>query len=203
MRQRRGRNRFDVTTGKPSRGYIIFVVAMAGFLVIGSVALIVGTAFEGDPGRAEPQPDERPGEEVARLQTRIAEDPTDTNSMAVLANILANSGQLDESIGWYEQAVRGNPENGDLRLAFGLALFQLGNDFDAAIQLRRAHELMPDSASPAYYLGQINQRGANSDLDAAREWYETAIEIAPDSLVAEQAQARLDELDSPAPTSTP
>lgn len=203
MNKRRSRNRFDVITGKPSRGYVMFVVAMAGFLIVGSVALIVGTALEGDSGGTDPEPDERPGEEIARLQTRIVEDPTDTDSMAVLANILANSGQLDEAVGWYEQAVRGNPENGDLRLAFGLALFQLGNDFDAEIQFRRAHELLPDSASPPYYLGQVNERGVNPDPEAAKEWYEIAIETAPDSLVGEQARERLDELESPSPTQTP
>lgn len=200
----RGRNPLDVTTRKPSRGYIIFVIIMAGFLVLGSVALIVGTTFLDDtPEPPRFEEDERRGEEVARLRTEVANDPTDTDSMAVLANILANSGQLEESVGWYEQAVRGDPDNGDLRLAFGLVLFQLGNDFDAAVQLRRAHELLPESASPPFYLGQLAERGATPEPDVARDWYEMALEIAPDSLVAEQAQERLDALNDPESTATP
>lgn len=200
----RGRRRFDPVSGKPSRLYIAFVAMMVGLLVIGSVALIAGTAFGDDdleqPDSAE---DTRPGEEVSRLQTAVAEDPSDTESMAVLANILANSGQLEEAITWYERAVAADPENGDLRIAFGLALFQLGNDFDASVQLRRAHELLPDSATPPFYLGQINERGLNPDLDQAREWYATAVDVAADSLVGEQAQQRLDELDLPSSTPTP
>lgn len=200
----RGRRRFDPASGKPSRVYIVFVAMMVGLLVIGSVGLIAGTAFgDDDIDQQGSGVDIRPGEEVSRLQTAVAEDPTDTESMAVLANILANSGQLDEAIVWYEIALEADPDNGDLRVAFGLALFQLGNDFDAAVQFRRTHELLPDSATPPYYLGQISERGPNPDLDEARAWYATAVEVAPDSLVGRQAAERLAELDSPAATPTP
>ncbi len=200
----RGRKHFDPASGKPSRIYIVFVSMMVGLLVIGSVALIAGTAFgDDDLEQAEPGEDVRPGEEVSRLQTAVAENPTDTESMAVLANILANSGQVGEAIVWYERAVEGDPDNGDLRVAFGLALFQLGNDFDAAVQFRGAHQLLPESATPPYYLGLISERGANPNLDQAREWFATAVQAAPDSFVGQQAQERLDELDSPALTPAP
>lgn len=199
-----GRRRLDPVSGKPSRAYVIFVVVMAGFLVIGSVALIAGSAFDrGDTDEIDSGDDARPGEEIARLQTAVAEDPDDTESMAVLANILANSGQVEEAIPWYERATAANPDDGDLHTAFGLALFQLGNGFDASIQLQQAHELLPDSATPPYYLGQIIERGPNADLDEAREWYEIAVEIAPDSFVGQQAQDRLNALDSPDATPTP
>lgn len=200
----RGGRNTEPVRAKPSRLYIIFVAVMVGLLVIGSVALIAGTAFGGgDVDEPDTTIDSRPGEEVARLQTAVAENPSDTESMGVLANILANSGRPDEAIGWYEQAVEADSDDGDLRTAFGIALFQLGNDFDATVQLRNAHELLPDSATPSYYLGQISERGANPDLDEARSWYEQAAEIAPDSFVGQQAQERLDELDSPSPTATP
>lgn len=200
----RGKQRLDPVSGKPSRVYIIFVAAMVGLLVIGSVALIARSAFgDGDIDEPDTGVDTRPGEEVSRLQTAVTENPTDTESMAVLANILANSGQLDEAIGWYERAAEGDPDDGDLRIAFGLALFQLGNDFDASVQFRGAHELLPDTATPPFYLGQINERGSNPDLEAARNWYETAVDVAPDSLVGQQARERLDELDAPSPTPTP
>lgn len=188
---------------RKSRGYMIFVVTMAAFLVVGSVALIVGTALEGRQTATDDAIEDRPGEEIARLETAVAENPEDSNSIAVLANILANSGRVDESIVWYERAVQLSPENGDLRLAFGLALFQLGNDFDAEIQLRRARDLMSDSASPSFYLAQLYERRPTPDLDAAREHYEEAIDIAPDSLVGQQAQDRLEALESADSTPTP
>jgi tetratricopeptide (TPR) repeat protein len=203
MSKNRRRSPFDVTTSRSGRGYRIFVIAMALFLVVGSVALIVGSALESRSGQESGSLDDRPGEEVARLQTAVSDDPDDYGSMAVIANILANSGRVDESIVWYERAIVGDPDNGDLRLAFGLALFQLGNDFDAELQLRRAHEAMPDIASPLFYLGQLNERRAVPDLDAAMAYYRQAIEIAPDSIVGQQAQERLEDLESPSSTPTP
>lgn len=202
MSGRRNRSGEPISS-RPGRGYRLFVIAMAGFLVLGSVALIVGTAFDGSGDTSDQQPDERPGEEIARLQTVVAENPEDTDSMAVLANILANSGRVDEAVPWYERAVMNDPENGDLRMAFGLALFQLGNDFDAELQLRRAKELLPDSATPSYYMGQLYERRSDPDMDAVRAEYETAVEISPDSLVGQQAQARLDEMDAPDADATP
>ncbi len=200
----RDHRRSTATSGGPSRVYIIFVSVMVGMLVLGSVALIAGAALFGDDqSESNLEPDTRPGEEVSRLETAVAEDPGDTESMAVLANILANSGELDKAIIWYERAVEAAPEDGDLRVAFGLALFQLGNDFDATVQLRRAAELLPDSATPPFYLGQISERGSNPDVEQAREWYERAVEVAPESLVADQAQERLTALDAPEGTPTP
>ena len=203
MIKKKSRSPFDVTSSRPGRGYRIFVISMALFLVVGSVALIVGTALEGRSGEESAVVDDRPGEELARLQTAVSDDPEDYDSMAVVANILANSGRIDESIAWYERAVAGDPDDGDLRLAFGLALFQLGNDFDAELQLRRAQEALPDTASPLFYLGQLNERRAVPDLDAAMEYYRQAIEIAPDSIVGQQAQERLENLESPSLTPTP
>lgn len=203
MSRNRGRQPNQPVSSKPGRGYRIFVFVMAGFLVIGSVALIVGSALEGRNSGPDPQDDNRPGEEISRLQTAVAGNPDDTRSMAVLANILANEGRVDESIQWYERAVEGDPENGDLRLAFGLALFQLGNDFDAELQLRRARDLLPDSASPSFYLGQLYERRASPDIDAARAAYGDAVEIAPDSLVGQQAEQRLQELDDAMATPAP
>jgi tetratricopeptide (TPR) repeat protein len=203
MSKSKGRGPFDVTSGRPGRGYRIFVISMAGFLVVGSVALVIGTALESRSGGNNGVVDDRPGEELARLQTAVANDPEDVDSMAVIANILANSGRVDESIAWYERAVSGNPDDGDLRLAFGLALFQLGNDFDAELQLQRAHDMLPGTASPSFYLGQLYERRAVPDLEAATRYYRQAVEIAPDSIVGQQAQARLDDLESPSSTPTP
>jgi tetratricopeptide (TPR) repeat protein len=199
----RGRSSGDPISSKPGRGYRIFVFTMAGFLVIGSVALIIGSALEGGQSSPSPANDERPGEEISRLQTAVANNPDDTNSMAVLANILANEGRVDESIPWYERAVEGDPDNGDLRLAFGLALFQLGNDFDAQLQLQRAREMLPDSASPSFYLGQLYERRATPDIDAARSAYQDAFDIAPESHVGQQAEQRLQDLEAGEPTETP
>lgn len=190
---------------KPGRSYRIFVLGMSLFLILGTVGFAIGAVLDersSSPPQPE-QPDDRPGEEIARLETAVAQDPSDTDSMVVLANILANSGRVDESIVWFEKASNAEPENGELRLAFGLALFQLSNYFDAEIQLKRAESLLPDNATPPFYLGQLFERRPVPDLDASIAAYERALEVDPDSLVAQQAQARLDDLRSSDATATP
>jgi tetratricopeptide (TPR) repeat protein len=195
-----------VSQRRPGRSYKIFVLGMSIFLILGTVGFAIGAVLDerslGTPSQQQ-QDDERPGEEIARLQTAVAEDPDDTDSMIVLANILANSGRVDESIVWFERATADEPDNGELRLAFGLALFQLGNFFDAEIQLKRAEALLEDNATPAYYLGQLYERRPVPDLELAIAAYERALEAGPDTLVAQQAQARLDDLLDAAPTATP
>jgi tetratricopeptide (TPR) repeat protein len=94
--------------------------------------------------------------------------------------------------------VAAEPDNGRTRLAFGIALFRAGNPFDAEIQLKRAHELQPDRPDAAYYLGQLFEERENPDFAAAQEWYQAAIDIAPDSLTADQARQRLSELEADA-----
>lgn len=190
---------------KPGRSYKIFVLGMSAFLVLGTVGFAIGAILDerSNSPSSIVEPDERPGEEIARLETAVAQDPSDTDSMVVLANILANSGRVDESIVWFERATNAEPENGELRLAFGLALFQLSNYFDAEIQLNRAETLLDDNATPAFYLGQLFERRPVPDIDAAIAAYERAVEAGPDTLVAQQAQARLDDLQSADATATP
>lgn len=184
-----------------SRGFAIFAIAMVGILVLGLFVASTGELF-GTSDDADPTPDA--DAEIRRLQTAVATNPDDLASTSVLATILANQGRASEAIPLYERLIEADPDDGRTRLAFGIALFRSGNPFDAEVQLLRANELTPDRPDAAYYLGQLYEARENPDLDAAREWYQRAIDIAPDSLTAEQAGQRLAELDGGAtPTANP
>lgn len=192
-------------SGRPPLAFTIFGISMAAVLVISTIVVFGGAVFGGTPDSPDqtiPTPDRRDAEEVQRLRTAVAEDPDDIDSAAVLANILANQGQIQESLSLYDRAVNARPEDYDLRLAFGIALYRAGHSFDAKVQLREAHELQPDSAAPAFYLGQVFENQESPDLNKAREWYETAMELEPDSMVGGQAEQRLNEI-SDLPTPTP
>lgn len=182
-----------------STSFKIFAIAMVSFLVLGTLVIFGGSLG----GGGDDDDDESSVQEVtSRLETAVALNPNDADSAAVLANIYANQGNVAEAIGLYEQATISRPDDGNLRLAFGIALLRNRSYFDARIQLERALELLPESASPAYYLGQLEQRKTEPDDAAAREWYLRAIEIDPDSMLASEAQTRIDEIDGVAPTAT-
>lgn len=195
MRFERIDNTIVSTSRGPGKAFTIFALVMAAVMVLGTVVVFGGTMFGESDDTAEPTiaPQD---EEVRELETRVAENPDNADDAALLANIYANEGRVEDAIPLFERAIDQDPDDGGLRLAFGIALFRAGNEFDARVQLERAYELESDKSGPAYYLGQLEENRREPDLDAAREWYEEAIEANPESLVAEQAEERLEELES-------
>lgn len=145
-----------------------------------------------------------PGAEVARLETRIASDPDDIDAVMVLAEVLANSGRITESIPWFEQAIQVRPDDVNLRIAFGRALQRAGSSFDAELQFKKAVDLDPDDPAPAYYLALFYETREPPRVDDAREWFQRAIDADPESLIGRQASDRLAALDAdPTPSVTP
>ncbi len=132
-----------------------------------------------------------PGAEIARLETEVARDPDNVDSMVVLAEVLANSGRNAESIPWFERAVAARPDDPDLRLAFARSLTRTGNWYDAELQLRAGNEAAPDDPTIAFYLGDLYETRPQPDFAKATTWYQRAIELEPGSVVATQAQDRL------------
>ncbi|RIK37128.1 MAG: hypothetical protein DCC58_18415 [Chloroflexi bacterium] len=184
--------------------YIVVVVAIVSVLVLGSLAaaLIDRNSGGADTQNQNPVRTVTPGAEVARLQTQVAADPNDFDSLVVLAEILANSGRASEAIPLFEEAVRRRPDDPAIRLAFGRALLRTNNLFDAELQLTRAVELDPENQAAAFYLAQVYEARGADDAESARVWYQRAIDLNPDSLIAEQAREALAFLGPPA-TATP
>lgn len=190
----------------PGRPFVTLAAIVVALLVVGSLAVIIPiddrSSNQADLNDAAVQV--TPGAEVARLETAVATNPNDVDSMIVLAEVLANSGRVSSAISWFERAIEERPADATLRVAFAAALLRSGNYYDAEVQYRRAAELDATDPEPAYYLGRLYEQMPEPQADAAREWYERAIEIAPDSLIAEQARERLIAVETaPSPTATP
>jgi cytochrome c-type biogenesis protein CcmH/NrfG len=187
-----------------SRAYIVFACVIVGLLILGTVASVVADRGSNDD-TSDPQDPEvqiTPGAEIARLQTQVAANPDDVDSLVVLAEILANSGRAGESVPLFESAVERRPEDPALRLAFGRALLRSSSVFDAEIQLVKATELDPDDQAAAFYLAQVYEAKGEAGVDRARSWYQRAIDLSPDSLIADQAREALEFL-GPPETATP
>jgi cytochrome c-type biogenesis protein CcmH/NrfG len=191
---------------KSNLSFAILAIGVIMFLLLGSVIILI--PFGGGSGDDDNVDDDvvrvTPGAEVSRMETSIAENPGDVDSMVVLAEVLANSGRISESIPWFERAVEQRPEDATLRLAFGRALQRAGNDYDAELQLKRAVDLAPDDPAPAFYLGLFYETAREPELDEAREWYQRSTDADPDSVIAGQARDRMAALDASAsPTASP
>ncbi|HUG15475.1 MAG TPA: tetratricopeptide repeat protein [Thermomicrobiales bacterium] len=173
-------------------------------LILSGLIVLLPIGSNGDdPGSANESPLRvTPGAELARWETEVAENPGDANRIVVLAEVLANSGRVTESIPYFERAIELRPDDAQLRVAFGSALQRNGSYYDAELQLLRAVELDPDNISAAYYLAILYEGLPSPRMDEARRWYERTIEIDPDSVIAQQSAQRIEELSAEIATPT-
>ena len=188
-----------------NRPFTLLAIVIIIFLLASSLLILIPFGMGGgDDDVDDDVLRVTPGAEVSRLETAIADSPDDVDSMVVLAEVLANSGRITESIPWFERAIEQRPDDATLRLAFGRALQRAGTDFDAELQLKRAVELGPDDPANAFYLAMFYESRETPKLDKARESYQRAIDADPESVIAGQARDRMAALDRDAsPEATP
>jgi len=136
------------------------------------------------------------------MRARLQKDPNDVNAMVVLAGLLANDGQSDEAVQWYDKAVGLRSNDVDLRMTFGELLTERGDDLDAEIQLKKAQELAPTNPEPLYLLGQLYQHGDPPRPSDATLEYQQVLKLAPSSVYAQRAKDALTQM-SATPSATP
>lgn len=158
------------------------------------VALPFDSLFDDeDPGNAENL--NNPNEELIAEQKKVVEEnPEDVDAILLLANILGNSGRLDEAIPYYEQAADLAPEDSSIRLDFARTLADGGLQQDAELQFQKALELDPENQEAMYYLAELYFAWTPPRTEEAMALLEQSIAINPDSFIAEQAQRQLDSI---------
>ncbi len=180
--------------GRPAstnRPFTLLAIVIIIFLLASSLLILIPFGSDGDDTIDDDVLRVTPGAEVSRLETVISDNPDDVDSIVVLAEVLANSGRIAESVPWFERAIQQRPDDATLRLAFGRALQRAGNDFDAELQLTKAVELEPSNPANSFYLGLFYETREPPMLDEARESYQRAIDADPESVIAGQARDRL------------
>lgn len=192
--------------GTPDRARVVF--GILGLLVIASMLFgLVATGFTFGLGE-DPTPDrglQAPAGSslVPTYEARVRENPNDSGAMIVLANTLQNQGDYPGAIAWYERAVALKPDDIELRLAFGQALYAFGQLFDAEVQYNKALEIDGRSAKGEYYLAELYQRWTPPRLAEAREHYQRASELEPEGSWGRAARTVLDRLNAtPVPATT-
>lgn len=140
---------------------------------------------------------------IADQETVVAENPDDLDQQVLLANILGNSGRLDEAIPIYEDAIASHSDEHSIRLDFARALADGGMTQDARIQFEQYLELESESQPGHFYYAELMRQTSPPDLATASHHYERVLEIDDTTYMAQRAQEELDVMDDATPAASP
>jgi tetratricopeptide (TPR) repeat protein len=135
-----------------------------------------------------------PDEYEASLRKNVSDNPNDAAALAQLANYLAQTGQLTEAIDWYEKSLAMEPENWDVRLDFARSLADGGKRTDAEFQYKKIVVGQPGNAQAHYYFAELYRNWLPPRIPDAAAEYRRAIEVGPETYVAELSAQALKEL---------
>ncbi len=131
---------------------------------------------------------------IANLQQRLQQDPSDLGAMIELGNDYYDAGRYSEAIPWYEKALQSAPTNTDVRTDLGTSYFYSGNLDKAKEQWFKVLERDPNKVQTHYNLAVLYSHETPPDTDNAVKEWQTVIKLAPDSDQAKSAQKRLQDL---------
>lgn len=169
---------------------VITALVVCSLLSVAVTAIDFGALFGDDDNEAavvDPNADL-----VAEQETVVANNPDDVDEIVLLANLLGNTGSIQDAIPWYEKALELAPDDHGIRLDFArsLAGANLRTDAEAQFQLVLADE--PGNQMAHYYLAELYMHGDPPKTSEALDHYQTASEIDPDSFLGERAQNQVD-----------
>ncbi len=128
------------------------------------------------------------------LRERLARDPGNLQAVLELANMYYDLGRFSEAVPLYQQYLRADPGQAEVRIDYAYALFASGQQEAGIAELRRVLERFPDHPIALFNLGVLlAQQGK---LEQARQSFEELIRLHPSLPLSQQAQRALRALDS-------
>lgn len=125
-------------------------------------------------------------------QEAIKLEPKEARFQELLGDIALTEKKPQIALGYYDKAIKMQPDYFKPHVQSGIALFNMGKKAEAEPFLKRANELLPTAPGHAL-LGQIEEERGN--LDAALQDYQMA--AGSDSEIGKQAAERAVRLDLP------
>lgn len=125
-------------------------------------------------------------------QEAIKIEPREARFQELLGDIALSQKKHQEALGFYDKAIKMQPDYFKPHVQSGIALFNMGKKTEAEPFLKRANELLPTAPGHAL-LGDIAE--TRGDMDAALQHYQIA--ASSNSEIGQQAGARAVKLDLP------
>lgn len=127
-----------------------------------------------------------------RIQDAIKIEPREARFQELLGDIALSQKKNQEALGFYDKAIKMQPDYFKPHVQSGIALFNMGKKTEAEPFLKRANELLPTAPGHAL-LGDIAE--TRGDMDAALQHYQIA--ASSNSEIGQQAGTRAVKLDLP------
>ncbi|MGI8484715.1 MAG: tetratricopeptide repeat protein [Thermomicrobiales bacterium] len=136
---------------------------------------------------------------ISEQQTAVAEYPDDPQAIALLANLLGNTGRLKEAIPLYEKALSMLPDDVGIRLDFARALADGNLRPDAEAQFLELLKRDANNQQGHYYLAELYRSWVPQRTDEAIKEYRRVIAIDGTTYLAQQSQNQLVSLGAATP----
>jgi cytochrome c-type biogenesis protein CcmH/NrfG len=180
-----------------SRMQIAYVVisslVVCSLLAIALATVDFSTMFGGGDDNSENFVDDS-ADIIAEQETVVAQSPDDVNEIVFLANLLGNTGRINEAVPYYERAVTLAPDDLGIRLDFARTLSDAGLRKDAETQFLVVIQADPENQNGHYYLAELYRAWDPPRTDEAIAHYRRVVDIDTTTFVSQLAQDQLDSL---------
>ncbi len=133
------------------------------------------------------------GPKTALLKTMLEEKPGDPELLVALGDAHFEVKQFEKAVGYYKSAIQANPANAEAYNDIGLALHYMGNSAEAIRYIEEGIKKNPYQQRIWLTKGFIFAYGMG-DLDAAKEAWEKAKVLDPESGIGKAAADYLDQV---------
>ena len=140
---------------------------------------------------------------ISQQETVVAKNPDDVDEVVLLANLLGNTGKIQQAIPWYEKALTLAPDDHGIRIDFARSLAGANLQTDAEAQFLRVLKEDPGNQTAQYYLAELYLHWSPPQYSKARAHYERALALDPETFLGQRAQIRLDSIQGATPEGSP
>jgi tetratricopeptide (TPR) repeat protein len=134
-------------------------------------------------------------QEVKALEQMAADNPEDEEVRSRIGTLYLESGQYEQAVAWFREAVELKGDDLHLRNHMALALVGVGRIDEAISEYRAALAVDPSHPQSLFGLGRVLLYGKN-DIQRGLEVWEKLVEVAPSSAEARAIREDLEALKS-------
>ncbi len=178
------------------------LIIILGALLVGAIILILSGQFNSpEPtvtsniNTQTPTQDQSPTvdlnalNKINGLQDQVTADPKNKDLLLQLAHAQNDAGLFDKAIKNYQEYLKTNTSDADVRIDMGVCYYSL-KDYKTAISvMKEALKYKPNHQIGHLNLGIVNL--ADGNLEESKKWLQKAVDIDPNSEVGKRAKELL------------